>query len=256
MELGAFKPLVTSLVMPLSSLLLFVVAGLVLAYKSKRTGLLLSFTATACLWLLSCQAVAVWLAVNVLSQHPAISPAQIKANQVQVIVVLSGGILPEAPEYGQAQPGPATAARLRYGVWLAKETSLPVAFTGGSGWAASSKQTNSEAEVASRVAAQDYGVALRWVETQSRDTAENASLLAPMLKRDGITRIALVTDALHMPRSVHEFGRYELSITPAPTGFVQLTQLGVLMWLPSTEGLSTTTRVLHEVLGLTVARLR
>ena len=256
MELGALKPLVTTLVMPLSFLLLVVVAGLVLSYRSKRTGLLISSVAATSLWMLSSQAVAIWLAAQALPPFPPVTPAQLQANKVQAIVVLSGGILPEAPEYGQAQPGPATAARLRYGIWLAKQTGLPIAFTGGNGWAASSKQINSEAEVASRVAAQDYGMALRWVETQSRDTSENASLLAPMLKRDGISRIALVTDAVHMPRAVHEFGRHGLAISPAPTGFVRPTQLGVLMWLPSPEGLSTTTRVLHELLGLTIARLR
>jgi uncharacterized SAM-binding protein YcdF (DUF218 family) len=106
------------------------------------------------------------------------------------------------------------------------------------------------------VAQQDYGVTLRWLEDRSRDTAENASLLTPILRRDGIKKIALVTDAVHMPRSVLEFERQGLAITPAPTGFVLPTRSGLLMWLPSTDGISASTRVLHELLGLTIARLR
>ena len=242
--------------MPLAFLVLLVMAGLLLAIRHKRKGLLLSAVASSGLWLLSCQGTAVWLAATVLPQYPAVTAAQLKTGQVQAIVVLGGGIYPQAPEYGQAQPGPATAARLRYGVWLARQTGLPMAFTGGSGWAAATGQASSEAEVAGRVAQQDYGLAIAWLETQSRDTFENASLLTPLLKRDGISKIALVTDATHMPRSVMEFERQGLVVTPAPTGFVLPTRSGVLLWLPSTDGMAASTRILHELLGLTAAKLR
>jgi len=258
MELGALKPLLSSLVMPLASLVLMSLAGLVLAAQRQHQGkgLLLGLIGLTSLWLLSCQGVAVWLATYALPQYPPATAAQLKSRKVQAIVVLGGGIYPQAPEYGQAQPGPATAARLRYGIWLARQTGLPLAFTGGKGWAASGSTTISEAEVAGQVAQQDYGVTIRWLETRSRDTQENASLLAPMLKRDGIGNIALVTDATHMPRSVLAFERQGLAITPAPTDFVLNTRSGPLLWLPSTEGITASTRVLHELLGLTVARLQ
>jgi uncharacterized SAM-binding protein YcdF (DUF218 family) len=131
--------------------------------------------------------------------------AGLKAHRVQAIVILGGDVLPQAPEYGESQPGAATAARLRYGVWLARQSGLPLAFTGGLGWAAHSSQRDSEAAVAARVAQQDYGMALRWSEAASRDTAGNARLLAPLLQRDGVQRIALVTHAWHMPRAVAAF---------------------------------------------------
>ena len=116
MEPGLLKPLLSSLVMPLAFLVLLALAGLVLAIKHKRKGLLLSAIASSSLWLLSCQGVAVWLAGHALPQYPPVTPAQLKSGQIQAIVVLGGGIYPQAPEYGEAQPGPATAARLRYGV--------------------------------------------------------------------------------------------------------------------------------------------
>lgn len=258
MELGALKPLISSLVMPLASLVLLALVGLVLVAQRKhlRKGLLLGVAASSGLWLLSCQGVAVWLAAHALPQYLPATPAQLHARQVQAIVVLGGGIYPQAPEYGQAQPGPATAARLRYGIWLARQTGLPVAFTGGIGWAMGADQASSEAEIAGRVAQQDYGVTLRWRETRSRDTFENARELTPMLKRDGIKTIALVTDAVHMPRSVLEFERQGLVIIPAPTGFVLPTRSGPMQWLPSTDGIAASTRVLHELLGLNMARWR
>jgi hypothetical protein len=41
--------------------------------------------------------------------------ALLAASGVQAIVVLGGGMQPDSPEYGQAQPNASTAARLRYG---------------------------------------------------------------------------------------------------------------------------------------------
>ncbi len=258
MELGSLKPVLTSLVMPLAFLPLLGLLGLglVLVARRKRIGWLLGIVAFAALWLLSCQGTTVWLAQNVLPQYLPITAAQLKVSQVQAIVVLGGGTYPQAPEYGTAQPGPSSAARLRYGIWLAKQSDLPVAFSGGSGWAAGANVKSSEAEVAARVALEDYGFTLRWVENQSRDTAENARMVAPILLRDGIKRIALVTDALHMPRAVAEFERTGLAITPAPTGYVLPTKSDLLQWLPTTDGLSGSTRLIHELLGLAAARWR
>ena len=256
MDLGSLKPILSSLLMPLAFLPLLGLLGLILVAKCKRGGWLLSTVAFAALWLLSCQGTAVWLARTALPQYPPVTASQFKTAQVQAIVVLGGGLHPEAPEYGTAQLGPLTAARLRYGIWLSRQSGLPVAFSGGSGWAAGTNVKNTEAEVAARVALEDYGFALRWVENQSRDTAENAQLVAPLLKRDGVQHIALVTDALHMPRAMAEFERTGLVITAAPTGYVLPTKSDVLQWLPSTDGLTGSTRLIHEVLGLAATKLR
>lgn len=254
MEFGALKPLLTSLALPPLSLLLLALLGLLLAWRKKRGGLALATVSLLLLALLSCHGTAVWLARTALPQYPAMPVAGLKARQVQAIVVLGGGVLPQAPEYGSSQPGSHTLARLRYGVWLARQTGLPLAFTGGVGWAANGAQTDSEADVASRVASQDYGMALRWTEAQSRDTSGNALLLAPLLQRDGVRRIALVTDAWHMPRSVAAFERAGLTVTPAPMGQVLPEQRGLLEWMPSAHGLQASQQVLREWLALLVSR--
>ena len=256
MELASLKPLVTVLLMPLVSLPLTGLLGLALVARRKRAGWLLCIFAFAALWLLSCQAVVVWLAQTVLPQYPPATALQLKTGQVQAIVVLGGGTLPQAPEYGIAQPSTSTTARLRYGIWLAKQSGLPLAFTGGSGWAAGSIAKTTEAEIAGRVAQEEFGYTLRWLEDKSRDTAENAALTALMLKRDGIERIAVVTDALHLPRAMVEFERTGLGLTPVPTAYVLPTKSTLLQWLPSAEALQDSTRLAHEVLGLAVARLR
>ena len=256
-ELGFVKPLLTSLALPPAAPLLLALFGLLLAWRKHRAGLALTALALAGLWLLACHGTAVWLARHTLPQFHATTAAELKTGRVQAVVVLGGGLLSGAPEYGGLpQPAPFTAARLRYGVWLARQASLPVAFSGGVGWAADGMQPVSEADVAGQVALQDYGVTLRWLETASRDTWENARELAPMLRKDGVQRIALVTDAWHMPRSVAAFEQAGLRVTAAPMGFILPLESGLLQWLPSAQGLLASRQVLRECLGLAVARIR
>ncbi len=253
-ELGQLKPILAALVLPPAAPLLLALLGLLLATRKKAWGLLLAFAGMALLWLLSCHAVAVWLAQNIVPQYAPAAVATLKNSDVQAIVVLGGGVHPLAPEYGEAQSSAAAAMRLRYGAWLARQTGLPVAFAGGLGWGAADAQTLSEGEVARRMAQQDYGLRLRWVDDQSRDTAENASLLRPLLQKDGIQRIALVTHAWHMPRSVLAFERAGFQVTAAPMGFTLPSRNGLLEWLPSSDGLDASRVMLKEWLALRVAR--
>ena len=115
-------------------------------------------------------------------------------------------------------------------------------------------QVISEGEVARRAAQQDYGLALRWIDTQSRDTVENAQFLKPLMEKDKVQRIALVTHAWHMPRSVRAFERAGFIVTPAPMGFILPSRNGVLQWTPSADGLGTSQLILKEWLGLLAQR--
>ena len=252
---GELKPILTTLLLlPPASLLLLAGLGLLLAARKKAGGLLLAFVAATLLWLASCQAVAVWLAQKLLPQQTALSVAALKSSGAQAIVVLGSGVHPVAPEYGEPQPSAAATMRLRYGAWLARQTGLPVAFAGGLGWGAASEQVASEGEVARRAAQQDYDLALRWVDNQSRDTVENARFLRPLLAKDKVQRIALVTHAWHMPRAVGAFERAGFSVVPAPMGFILPSRNGVLQWLPTGDGLEASRAVLKEWLGLLANR--
>lgn len=254
MDLGIFKPLLTAFLMPPIAPLLIAVFGMHLVWRKKRTGLPLIGVALMTLWVLSCHGMAVVMAATTLPQFAPFSTAQFKTGKLQAIVILGGGLLAQAPEYGQAQPSAATAARLRYGVWLARQSKLPIAFSGGLGWATDGRQPTSEAEVAARVALQDYGVKLRWTESTSRDTSGNARLLGPMLHGDNVHRIVLVTDAWHMSRAVAAFELAGLTVTPAATGYVLEQEYALLEWLPSAQGMVACREVLRECLGLAVNR--
>lgn len=259
MQLAELKPILTSLIMPPAGPLLLTALGWLLVLQRRRIGHGLIVFSLAGLWLLSCNAVAIRLAAQLLPQTPALPPANaaatLQARHTQAIVVLGSGILPQAPEYGEAQPTSDAAARLRYGAWLARQARLPLAFAGGIGWAAQGEAMQPEGEVSRHYLAGDYGIALRWVDDQSRDTAENAQQMYTLLAKDGVRRIALVTSSWHMPRSVLVFERAGFEVLPAPTVFNVPQQRPLLEWLPSLHGLLGSQRVLREWVGLLVARV-
>jgi len=187
-----------------------------------------------------------------LPQVSPITPDDLKRHEVQAIVVLGGGVENTAAEYNGPTLSPDAMSRLLYGVYLSRSTRLPMAYTGGIGWAASAGQT-SEAEVAATALTRLGAPALRWQESQSRDTRENALLTAALLKNDGITHIALVTHAWHMPRSLRQFEAAGLRVTPAPMGYIRSDLTPLLQWLPSGKGLRDTSWVIREWLGLFVS---
>jgi len=248
----SLKPFLTALVLPTASGLLLLFALLFGAWRypsQRRWPIACAATVTLLMWLLSCQAVAIWLSLHLLPQVSPVNADDVNRAQVQAIVVLGGGVENEAVEYGGPTLSPDAMSRLLYGVHLSRSTQLPLAYTGGIGWAGVSGQT-SEAEVAN-IALTRLGLpALRWQENQSRDTRENALLTAAILKGEHITHIALVTHAWHMPRSVRQFEAAGLQVTPAPMGFVRSDLSLWLQWLPSGKGLRDSGWVIREWLGL------
>ena len=199
---GELKPVLAALVLPPAGPLLLVLLGLLLAMWRRAPGLLLAFAGLVLAWALSTNGAALALARHLLPEVVAVQPQQLQP--VQAIVVLGGGVLPSAEEYGAAQPGPHTLARLRYGAWLARRTGKPLAFAGGVGWAATGTPTEAEGTVARRVLLEEYGLTPKWLDDRSRDTAENAARMAELLRRDRIRQIALVTDATHMERAARK----------------------------------------------------
>jgi uncharacterized SAM-binding protein YcdF (DUF218 family) len=96
---------------------------------------------------------------------------------------------------------------------------------------------------------EDYGLELRWSDSRSRDTAENATRMAQAMRDDKIRRIALVTHATHMPRAIAAYEKAGFEVLPAPTGFPIARERELLEWMPSVHGLDLSRQVLREWLG-------
>jgi uncharacterized SAM-binding protein YcdF (DUF218 family) len=172
--------------------------------------------------------------------------------QTQAIVVLGGGRYRDAPEYGGGDTvGDGTLMRLRYAARLQRETGLPILVSGGK----PDGGDLSEAATMRDVLAGDFAVPVRWVEGASDDTRQNARLSAEQLKRDGVSRVLLVTHAWHMPRAMRSFAAAGVAVTPAPT-FLHREPLTPLDFLPQPEGMLSTRHAMHEWIGLAWYALR
>lgn len=253
MELGELKPVLTALVLPPAGPLLLALLGVLAAIRRRGLGLGIATLGILAALALSTNAVALLLAPHLMPGVTAAKPQDLQ--QVQGIVVLGGGVHPQAPEYGLAQPSPNTLQRLRYGVWLARQTGKPLGFAGGIGWAALGAATEPEGMVARRVL-MEYGAQARWIDDQSRDTAQNAARMAEILQPAGVRRIALVTDATHMPRAVAAFRAVGFEVVPAPTDFPGPQGSPFMEWLPSGHGIQANRALLREWLARVVARAR
>ena len=251
--LGPLKPFLAALVLPPLAPLLLIVAGLLLLHSRRRSwGTVLAGVGAATLWLLGCISIGLWLNAWLLPSYPMTNAKALAAAHVQAIVVLGGGTEIDLPD-GVPQLAPESLDRLRYGVELARSSGIPLAFSGGAGWAGR-HGAPSEADVAARVARDAFGVSINWKESASRDTHENAMLSFQLLAPEHITRIALVTNSWHMPRSVREFERAGFTVVPAPMGQPAGDLHPVLQWLPSVRGLAISYSVIRERVALLVSR--
>jgi len=206
LQFGAagWKPVLTALLLPPVPLLLLMLLGAAFVRRRPGWGWLLLWVGAAGIWLSSTTAAGRWLQRQLLQPPSALDQEQVRQLQAHrapnsAIVVLGGGRENYAPEYGRPNLSPYSMERLRYGLWLARETALPVAFSGGIGHGQIGGAT--EAELAAQIAAREFGQPLQWTESTSRDTRENAELSIALLRAAGVTRIVLVTHAWHMPRS-------------------------------------------------------
>ena len=173
----------------------------------------------------------------------------------QAIVVLAAGRVDNAPEYGDADiPDYIALARLRYGAHLQHQTSLPLLVSGGN--RAENAPFKSKAEDMARALHDDFLTPVKWVEDRSETTSENAKLSSAILKAAGVSRILLVTDAMHMPRAEKVFKDVGLQVVPAPTMFFRLQHVDLGTFLPSAEGLRRSYYASYEWVGIAWYRLR
>ncbi len=259
--LAHWKPVVATLLLPPVPMLVLVLLGTRMLFSRQWLGWLMVLAGVVAMWLSCTTALSRALTLGVLKPAPALTEAavtELKRQPRTAIVILGGGRRAAAPEYGTATLSPASVERLRYGVWLSRETSLPMAFSGG--LSRSAVTGPSEAELAGKIAEREFRHPLRWQEGQSRDTHENALRSVALLQAQGIERIVLVTHAYHMRRSMRNFERAiarsavkpGITLVAAPVARPMIGPWKPNDWLPSLRGFEENHLAMHELLGLLV----
>jgi len=243
------------LILPPASLFLVIAIGLALSRRRPRAGRIIAGTGLALLAFLSTTGGARLLVAPLENMTAAVQDPE-RAG-AQAIVVLAAGRLRRAPEYdGRDIPDYIGLARLRYAAHLQRRTGLPILVSGGVGTGDADARGNSEADSMAAALRDDFGVPVKWLEGRSRDTAENAAFSAAMLRADGVKRILLVTDAMHMPRASAVFARAGMDVVSAPTMFFGRQPLSIHAWIPSAEGMRRSWYATYELIGIVWYKLR
>ena len=241
------KPYLTALALPPASLLILILIGaLLISSKPKLAKRVIFFSVTA-LWLLSTNVFSVWIHNQVIPEYQLVTAKDLKDRSVQAIVILGGGIVIGLPR-GDQQMSKTSLERLRLGAQLARQSGLPLVFSGGSGWGAKDASV-AEADVAEKVLQDAFGIKLNYKESSSKDTHENAANSWDLLSTQGIQRIALVTNSTHMPRASAEFKKLGFEVTVAGMGQPTASSEAVLRWMPRGSDLEISQQILRELLA-------
>jgi uncharacterized SAM-binding protein YcdF (DUF218 family) len=254
LDYSGFKALLLAVLMPPAPFLLLAAWGGWRVRRQRRGGGWLLGLALLLVWFSATEAVGELLS-RAAGHPPALAPTRVAALRGSTdgaVLVLGGGVRSQVPEYGGGAPKEVTAERLAYGVFLARQTGLPLAFSGGIGWGAT-EQRQSEASIVARVAARDYGLPLRWAEGSSRDTRENAANTLPLLAQAGVRQVVLVTHDAHMRRALRAFEAQAaplgMQILAAPVGLREDALTSFADWCPSAGGFARVRYLVYETLA-------
>lgn len=187
--------------------------------------------------------------------------------QAEVIVALGGAT--ESLDYPRPMVEVNGAGdRVIYAAQLYKQGKAPhILVSGGNiDWLAKRAMTPA-AEMAGLLKLMGVPDEAVWLQPESRNTYEDAIFSKKILDEKGITRVLLVTSAMHMPRAMGIFTRQGIHAIPAPVDYTvtqsTLDDLTRPDWqnqlvglIPSAANLNLTTNVLKEYLGILIYRLR
>ncbi len=233
-----------ALILPPAGPLLVGFVGLALLLAGRATaGTVLIAASLAALYVLSTPLTGRPL-MRTLDRYPPLDPDGIEAG---AIVVLDAGRRRAPADRGGDAVSGLTLDRLFEGARVYRRLEAPVLVSG-----------NGARELMAEVLYESFGVPVRWVEPESRNTWENATCSARVLSAEGIDSVVLVTHFWHMPRAAGAFRRAGLTVTPAPLGFEGPLRMesGWKSLIPSPFVLFSSYLALHEWIGILWYRLR
>jgi uncharacterized SAM-binding protein YcdF (DUF218 family) len=241
MDLLLWRKVLAAILLPPIGPLLVLVVGALLVGRWPRLGRGLVWTGIGVLALLSTGLVARGLLWTI----DVSPPLRLEdARTAQAIVILGGGVR-DAPEYGGDTVARLSLDRVRYGARVARQTGLPVLVTGGTYWG----DGLAEGIVMREVLEREFGVPVKWVESRSRNTQQNAVRSAAILIPEDVKRIVLVGHGFDMRRAIAEFEAAGLEVVPAPTFMSPSTPLVFGDLVPNVFSLQSSYYALYEILA-------
>lgn len=242
------KKILGGLLMPLPLFSLFAFIMLLLAFKGRKSALVLSSLSLFVLLSLSTP----FFAHQIIKSNEPTSLAfnTLKHPKIDKIVVLGCDINPNTGLSANNQLGNCALSRLVEGVKLAKQYPNAQLIVSGGGY---ENVTNSALMYKTAIS---LGVNKNRISQNphAMDTAAEAKMLAPKLVD---FNVALVTSVLHMPRAKNLFNAQGIDVITAATDYHNFAALPLYkQFIPNAEALRVVTQYAHEVLGKAWIKLR
>jgi len=243
------KSVAEALLLPPMSLLLVALVGLLVELRFRRIGRVLLWTGLLGLLVLATPLVGGSLIVSLERDLPLTPPPDLTP---QAIVILGGDVLRGGARTVIPNLGPLSLERVRAGAALFRLTRLPILVSGGA-------LREGEPPIAMLMAdslVHDFQVPVRWEETVSPDTWENAHMSAAILRAQGIKSVYLVTQAWHMRRAIMAFAGTGITVTAAPPRLDHLPTPLAAGFVPDIAGWRASFYAMHEWVGCAYYALR
>ncbi|TGK00340.1 YdcF family protein [Leptospira langatensis] len=232
-------------------LLLLIFFGLRLPKFKHKVWILLP---TLFLWVCSTDSFSQWMIYGLEENHPPVKWEKLQNSDA--ILVLGGAVDNLALHNEQVQLTSA-AERMTDAVFLFQKKKAPrIVFTGGSGnlFFQTRKESDSAALFFRSLGVPNHSI---FLETESRNTKENAEMTAELFRKKGWKSAILITSAFHMERSILVFQKTGLDIRPWPTDYrSRVKVLTIDDFVPSSQSLENTSIAWKERIGLFVYKLR
>lgn len=164
----------------------------------------------------------------------------------QAIILLGGGLRDSQELFAKLATNQIAVERVRYTAFLHRETGLPILITG------SSPNAISEANVMANELQLFYQVPTKWLEERAKTTKENAQFSRPILEKEGIYKVILVTNQWHMQRAKMLFEQQGFEVLPASVGSGMTPEtygLNLMYFLPQAGAINANMIALKEWIG-------
>ncbi len=171
-----------------------------------------------------------------------------------VIIMLGGGATPDSPNIStKGNLGGNSANRLLTCMQLSRKLDVPIIISGGKVFDSSGDEAVIARSILINLGVPENKII---IDDKSLNTTQNAQFTREIINRYGFKDPILVTSAFHMRRSVIQFKKVGIDVTPYPCGYLVSRKFSVDLFdfVPSTESFNYLTYALKEYIGIAFSK--
>jgi len=233
------------------AIILGIFAAFLLSFGRKKVAVLSILASISVLWVCATPAFSNYLLDSLEQKYPPVMLENLP--KVDAIVILGGAVGGIAYKDNLLNLD-MSVDRVFYGMELYKKEKAPKIILSGGSILGEISEAEMMANLLQKFKVDENDILL---ETDSRNTHENAINTLEITQQHNINQVILVTSAFHMRRALATFRSLGIDAVPAATDYnVQYSEFRILNWLPDALYLHRTTYSFKEYMGWWVYNAR